>query len=250
MSEYLHNLSDWSPQLFKGVQVTLLVTIVSTALAIVAGLLIAIVRIWAAERGGPFRILGFVLRAYVETLRGLPIIVTLFIIYFGLPTVGLTLSTNALMAGILGLSLALAAYLAEVFRAAILSVEAGQMEAALSFGMKRSDAYMRIVIPQALVVAVPTLGGYFISTLKDSSLLGFISVVELMRTAIDLVSVTFLAFQIYLTIGAIYLILSLVASWVVGYIEKRLRPLEKAYTGGAAGDRGIPELAGARAEHA
>ncbi|MEA2247698.1 MAG: polar amino acid transport system permease protein [Solirubrobacteraceae bacterium] len=245
MSDYLHNLWDWSPQLLHGVQVTLLVTIVSTALAIVAGLLIAIARIWASERGGAARILGFALRAYVETLRGLPIIVTLFIIYFGLPTVGLTIASNALIAGILGLSLALAAYLAEVFRAAILSVESGQMEAALSFGMKRSDAYMRIVIPQALVVAVPTLGGYFISTLKDSSLLGFISVVELMRTAIDLVSVTFLAFQIYLTIGAIYLVLSLVASWVVAHIEQRLRPLEKAYTGGAVGDRGMPELAGA-----
>lgn len=246
MGSYFQNLVDWAPQLFKGVQVTLLVTIVSTALAILAGLLIAIARIWASERGGPFRIIGFVLRAYVETLRGLPIIVTLFIIYFGLPTVGLTLSSNALIAGIIGLSLALAAYLAEVFRAAILSVESGQMEAAIAYGMKRSDAYLRIVIPQALVVAVPTLGGYFISTLKDSSLLGFISVVELMRTAIDLVSVTFLAFQIYLTIGAVYLVLSLVASWVVAHIERRLRPLEKAYTGGAVGEGGLTDIAGAR----
>jgi len=245
MSKYLHNLSDWSPQLLHGVEVTLVVTIVSTAIAMGAGLLIAIARIWAMERGGPFRILGFLLRAYVETLRGLPIIVTLFIIYFGLPTVGLTVSTNALVAGIFGLSLSLAAYMSEVFRAAIQSVEAGQMEAALAFGMKRTDAYRRIVIPQALVVAVPTLGGYFISTLKDSSLLGFISVVELMRTAIDLVSVTFLAFQIYLTIGAIYLALSLAASWVVARIERRLRPLESAYTGGAARDMAIPELAGA-----
>lgn len=245
MSDYLHNLSDWSPQLLHGVEVTLLVTIVSTAVAMAAGLLVAIGRIWAMERGGPYRILGFCLRAYVETLRGLPIIVTLFIIYFGLPTVGLTVSTNALVAGIFGLSLSLAAYLSEVFRAAILSVESGQMEAAVSFGMKRSTGYARIVLPQALVVAVPTLGGYFISTLKDSSLLGFISVVELMRTAIDLVSVTFLAFQIYLTVGAIYLVLSLAASWVVARIERRLRPLEKAYTGGVARDMAVPELAAA-----
>ena len=183
------------------------------------------------QGGGVQRAIRLILRAYVETLRGLPLIVTLFLIYFGLPSVGVTVS-DPLVAGILGLTLCMGAYQSEVFRAAILAIDKGQMEAALAFGMSGYRAYRHIVLPQALLVAVPTLGGYFIGLLKDTSLLSFISVTELMQTANNLVAATFRAFEIYLMVGLIYLALSFGSAWLVSIVERRLRPLETVLTGG------------------
>lgn len=224
---YVQDFIQWAPIFGRGVAITLLVSFTSMAFALVLGLLIAIGRI--TEGGGLLRLLRLVLRGYVEILRGLPMIVTLFLIYFGLPVIGIVIA-DPLVAGILGLSMALGAYLSEVFRAAILAIDKGQMEAALAFGMSPYRAYRHVVLPQALLVAVPTLGGYFIGLLKDSSLLSFISVTELMHAANDLVSATFRAFEIYLMVGAIYLVLSFTAAWLVAQLEKRLRPLERIYT--------------------
>lgn len=236
MNEYVQDFIQWAPLFGHGVAITLLVSVSSMAFALVLGLLIAIGRI--TEGGGLARALRLVLRGYVEVLRGLPMIVTLFLIYFGLPSIGIVIA-DPLVAGILGLSLALGAYLSEVFRAAILAIDKGQMEAALAFGMSRYKAYRHVVLPQALLVAVPTLGGYFIGLLKDSSLLSFISVTELMHTANDLVSITFRAFEIYLMVGAIYLVLSFSAAWLVAQLEKRLRPLDRIYARGRRANLGL-----------
>jgi His/Glu/Gln/Arg/opine family amino acid ABC transporter permease subunit len=229
MNQYFQDAIQWAPQFGHGLLITIQVSISAMFLSMILGLLIAIGRI--TEGGGLVHLLRLVLRAYVEILRGMPLIVTLFLIYFGLPLVGIRIS-DPLIAGVLGLTLALGAYLSEVFRAAILAIDKGQMEAATAFGMSRYRAYRHVVLPQALVVAVPTLGGYFIGLLKDSSLLSFISVTELLSTANELVSITFRAFEIYLMVAAIYLVLSFIAAWLVALVEKRLRPLEIAYKGG------------------
>ena len=234
LSQYLNDLHTWAPALIAGIQATLLITFASMALSMVIGLLVSIARL--AKPGPWYRPVHWLLRAYVETLRGVPMIVTLFILFFGLPAIGFTISKNPLVVGIAGLSVCLGAYMSEVFRAAILSVDPGQMEAAQSLGMGKTKAYQRIVLPQAFLVAVPTLGSYFIALLKDTSLLGFISITELFRTGIELVSITFRAFEIYFTIGGIYLVLSLIAAWAVGKIELRLRPLEVAVAGGPPRD--------------
>lgn len=232
MDGYLSDLRDWYPLFLQGLMATVGVSIVTMALGTALGFLLALLR--NLPTTGLLRILPGLIRCYVDLFRGLPIIVTLFIIYFGLPAVGLEISSNPLVAGTVGLTLTLSAYLCEVFRAALAAVDPGQMEAARALGMSLPQAYRRIVTPQALLVAVPTLGGYFISLLKDTSLLGFISVTELMRSAVMLVSDSFKPFEIYMTVGAIYLGLSLIASLVVSRIEMRLRPLEKAYTGSEA----------------
>jgi His/Glu/Gln/Arg/opine family amino acid ABC transporter permease subunit len=229
MSGYFSDLRDWYPLFLQGAVTTVGVSIATMVLGTALGLLLALLRLLPCK--GLLRIVPWVIRAYVDLFRGLPVIVTLFIIYFGLPTVGLEISSNAIIAGTVGLTLTLSAYLTEVFRAAIAAVDPGQMEAARAMGMSLPAAYRRIVVPQALLVAVPTLGGYFIGLLKDSSLLGFISVSELMRSAVMLVSESFKPFEIYMTVGAIYLALSLLSSWLVSLLEQRLRPLEKAFTG-------------------
>src|SRR5262249_51828472 len=101
--------------------------------------------------------------------------------------------------------------------------------AARSLGMSDGQALFRIVLPQAMRVAVPTLGGYFIGLLKDSSIVGFIAVVDLLRSGYEIVSETFLAFQVYITVGAMYLIISLVAAQGVRWVERRLLPRQRDY---------------------
>jgi His/Glu/Gln/Arg/opine family amino acid ABC transporter permease subunit len=170
------------------------------------------------------RVVHAFLRVYVDVMRGIPLVVLLFILFYALPSIDITISRDPLVIGILGFTLNVTAYLSEVWRAALRSIDPGQYEAALSLGMSPRKSYQRIVLPQAALTATPTLGGYLISTLKDSSLLGFVSVMDLMRTGILLVSTTFKAFQIYFTIGILYLLLSLIASFLVIRVERGLTP--------------------------
>jgi ABC-type amino acid transport system permease subunit len=144
------------------------------------------------------------------------------VIYFTLPEIGITLP--GFWAGILGLSLNLGAYMSEVFRAAILSVDAGQRAAGLSIGMSRLMIYRRIVLPQAFRIAIPTIGGYFISLLKDSSLVSFIAVNELLRHGTIVIANTFRSMEIYMMVAMIYFAMSFVASRVVRRIERQLTP--------------------------
>jgi polar amino acid transport system permease protein len=217
-------LQDWGPRLLAGASITVFVTIVTMALGTTWGLVLALLRI------ARIPVLYQLIVVYVEILRGLPTIVVLFIVFFGLPSAGINLSDNAIVIGIFGLTLSLGAYLSEVFRAAILAVDPGQMEAAISIGMSRSQAYRKVVLPQAFVIAVPTLGSFGIGLLKDTSLLAFISVGELLRVGNDIVAATFLSFHVYFFVGLMYVILSLIASRIVLIVERRLRPLEKRYT--------------------
>ena len=149
------------PFLLEGAVVTLELSFVSMACALVVGLLAAMGRLSGR------RWLEWPLLAYVEIWRDVPLIVQLMVIYFTLPEIGVVLP--GFWAGVVGLSLNLGAYMSEVFRAAILSVDPGQSAAGLSIGMSRAMVYRRVVLPQALRIAVPTIGGYFISLLKDSS---------------------------------------------------------------------------------
>ncbi|MDC0714555.1 ABC transporter substrate-binding protein/permease [Stigmatella sp. ncwal1] len=152
--------------------VTLLVSVGAMALAVPLGLLLALVRLY-----GP-RWLGGLATAYVELLRGTPVLLQLYVLYFGLAGV---LRLDALSAAILGLGLNYAAYEAEVYRAGVLAVPRGQMEAALALGMTTPLALRRVVVPQAFRVALPGVTNDFIALLKDSSLVSVISVVELTK---------------------------------------------------------------------
>jgi His/Glu/Gln/Arg/opine family amino acid ABC transporter permease subunit len=204
------------PYLLQGAVVTLELSVLSMALGIVLGLVIALGRMsgrWWLE---------WPLRAYVEIWRDVPLIVQLLVIYFTLPTIGIVLP--GFWAGILGLSLNMGAYLSEVFRAAIQSIDPGQREAGLSIGMSRTMIYSRVILPQALRIAIPTVGGYFISLLKDSSLVSFIAVNELLRHGSILINNTFRSMEIYLMVAIIYFIMSFVASRLVLRVEHVLTP--------------------------
>ena len=210
------------PYLLQGAVVTLQLSILSMTLGIVLGLMIALGRL--SNRWW----LDWPLRAFVEVWRDVPLIVQLLVIYFTLPQLDIRLP--GFWAGILGLSLNMGAYLSEVFRAAILSVDSGQREAGVSIGMSNTMIYIRVILPQALRIAIPTVGGYFISLLKDSSLVSFIAVNELLRHGSILINNTFLSMEVYMMVAIIYFIMSFVASRLVVWVERALTPKHQRMT--------------------
>lgn len=204
------------PFLLQGAVVTLQLSIVSMFFAIAIGLLCALGR----TSGNP--IVAGIGSVYVEVMRDVPLLVVLLVIYFTLPSIGISLP--GFWAGVLGLSLNVGAYLSEVFRAALGAVDKGEKEAGLSLGMSRFAVFRRITLPQAMRVAIPTVGGFFISLLKDSSLVSFIAVSELMRQGTILISNTFRSMEIYMMVAMIYFVMSFVASRIVKRVEHALTP--------------------------
>ncbi|MCA1444164.1 amino acid ABC transporter permease [Ensifer sp. IC4062] len=209
-------LPKYLPFLLEGALVTLQISVLSMTGALIIGMGVALGRLSGIQP------VNWTLAAYVEIWRNVPLIVQLMVIYFTLPEIGIRLP--GFWAGTLGLSLNLGAYLSEVFRSAIISIDAGQREAGKSIGMSQIMTYRRIILPQALRIAVPTVGGYFIALLKDSSLVSFIAVNELLRNGTILIANTFQTMQIYMMVAMIYFALSFIASRVVHSIERALTP--------------------------
>jgi His/Glu/Gln/Arg/opine family amino acid ABC transporter permease subunit len=217
MVEYFTvTVPKYLPFLLSGAVVTLELSIISMLLSLVLGLLVALGRL------SGLRVLDWILRAYVEIWRDVPLIVQLLVLYFTLPEIGISLP--AFLAGIIGLSLNLGAYLSEVFRAAITAIEKGQRDAAISIGMSRSLMYRRVVLPQAFLIAVPTIGGYFISLLKDCSLVSFIAVNELLRHGTIIISQTFRTMEVYFMVAIIYFLMSFIAARAMRRLEWYLTP--------------------------
>jgi polar amino acid transport system permease protein len=204
---------DILPYLFEGALSTIKLTILAMALALTIGLVVALLRL---SRSRSLRLLA---GASVELIRGTPLLVQLFIIYYGLPQYGIRL--DAFTAGVLGLSINYGAYLAEVYRAGILSIDRGQWEAGESIGLSRYALMRYIILPQAIRIVLPPIGNYFISMLKDSALVATISVIELMRAAQLRVAVTFRAMDIYLLVALLYFVMSYPVSLFVRYLERR-----------------------------
>lgn len=204
------------PFLLQGALVTLQLSLGSMVLGILVGLLCAL------GRTSGNAVLSGIVAVYVEIIRNVPLLVLLLVIFFTLPQIGISLP--GFWAGVVGLSLNVGAYLSEVFRAALGSVDKGEKEAALSMGMSRATVFRRVTFPQAMRIAVPTVGGYFIALLKDSSLVSFIAVSELMRQGTILISNTFRSMEIYFMVAIIYFIMSFVAARIVRQIERALTP--------------------------
>lgn len=208
-------ISDWMPRLLHGLRFTLEITFGAFILAVVLGLLIALMRLNSR------RLVTYVpATAYVEILRGTPLILQLFFAYFALPSAGIALSPLA--AGIIGLGLNTSAYLSEVFRGAIVNVDRGQWEAAEALGMSWPTMMRNAILPQAFRSAVPPTGNYAVSLFKDSALASTVSVSELLFTGQVIGSETFQYMQIYLVIAVLYFIVSYPTSLAIRRLERRL----------------------------
>jgi His/Glu/Gln/Arg/opine family amino acid ABC transporter permease subunit len=197
-------IAEWMPQLLEAALATLQIMSLSFLLATTLGLPLALARL--SRRGR-------LARYYIEVVRGMPSLTLLFLIYFGLPAVGIAL--HAFQAAVLGLGIHGAAYLAEVYRAGIQAIHPGQREAAQMIGMRERQVLRHVVLPQALRVVLPPMGNYAIALLKDTSVASLISAPELMLRARDLSSEYFMPMQIYLVVGAMYLCMAYPLSCLV-----------------------------------
>lgn len=208
-------LHTFIPTLLRGAGVTVLISVTSMALAVVLGLLLSLVRLYGRPP------LSSLAMAYIEVYRGTPLLIQLYILYYGLPNVGISLSP--LVAAFLGLGMNYAAYEAELYRAGISAVPKGQMEAALSLGMPRSLAVRRILMPQAMRIALPGMTNDFIALFKDSSLVSIIAMVELTKTYSILAATTLRFFELGLIVGLLYFVMSYPLSLLARRLEERLK---------------------------
>jgi polar amino acid transport system permease protein/polar amino acid transport system substrate-binding protein len=208
-------LHTFLPLLLKGAGVTVLLSVVSMALAVVLGLGIAFTRLY-----GP-SVLRSAATVYVEVYRGTPLLIQLFILYYGLPNVGVTLSPFA--AAIIGLGMNYAAYEAEVYRAGLEAVPRGQTEAALSLGMPRPLALRRVIFPQAFRISLPAVTNDFIALFKDSSIVSVIAMVELTKTYGILAATTLRYFELGLVVAVLYFGMSYPLSLLAKRLERKLK---------------------------
>lgn len=209
----MENVSLYLPVLMEGVKGTLIVTVGSLALSTALGL------VWALMRASGIRWLATLSEWIINILRGIPIIVMLFYIYFVMPDIGLSLT--AMQAGIIGLGLAYSAYQSENFRAGIEAVDHGQVEAAMAMGMKWPTAMRRVILPQALRMTLPPYGNTMIMMLKDSSQASTITVAELAMQGKLLALSTFDNTTVFTLVAIIYLIMCLPLILLVKHLEKR-----------------------------
>ena len=217
---------DALPALLRGAGTTIQLTAFAIFFGFIGGTLLGTARL---SKFWPVRLLT---RAYVEFFRGTPLLVQIFWIYFGFPalfkSVGLDFTFDRWAAGVLALSLNSAAYIAEIVRGGIQSIDRGQWEAASSMGLNSLQTLRYIVLPQALRRMIPPLGNEFTTLLKDTSLVAVISLEELFRRGQLTVATNFRAFEIYTAVGLIYLALNLFFSQGFTLLERWTDPSEKS----------------------
>jgi polar amino acid transport system permease protein len=213
MIEFFHDSAEYLPILMQGAKLTILVALGSLLLSTVLGLM------WALMRVSGIKFLVRFSGIMINLLRGIPIIVLLFYIYFVMPDVGVTLT--AVQAAIIGLGIAYSAYQAENFRAGIEAIDRGQIEAAMSMGMSWSLTMRRVVLPQAVKIVLPPYGNIMIMMLKDSSQASTITVAELALQGKLIAVSTFKNATVFTLVAIMYLVMCVPLILFVRHLEKR-----------------------------
>ncbi|BDD88437.1 amino acid ABC transporter permease [Desulfofustis limnaeus] len=206
---------DSVPILLTGIRLTIIITIVGLFFGFIFGATAGLLKL---SRNVFLRKLA---GAYIESIRGTPLMVQVMFLYFGLP-MAIGIRIPPLTAGIVTIALNSGAYIAEIVRGAVQSINPGQMEAARSIGLTRFQAMRYVVWPQALKRMIPPLGNQFIISLKDTSLLVVIGVGELTRTGQEIISVNFRAFEVWLTVAIMYLVLTMTISKILSVVEEKV----------------------------
>ncbi|KQL52699.1 ABC transporter permease [Heyndrickxia shackletonii] len=206
-------LAESLPPLLTATLMTIVLAVVSMLIALVLGFFTALARI------SKIKVLKAIASIYVSIFRGTPLLVQIFVIYYGLPQIGIQL--EPIPSGILALSLNAGAYLSESFRAALISVDRGQHEAAVSLGMTYGQMMRRIIIPQSIRIAIPTMSNTYIILIKDTSLVSVITVTELLQMSSLIIAKTFEPLTIYLIAAAIYWVVITIFTVLLDRLEKR-----------------------------
>jgi polar amino acid transport system permease protein len=210
---FLDRSAEFLPILLQGAGLTIVVTVGSLLFSTLLGL------VWAMMRVSGIPVLSWIAKSVVNVIRGIPIIVQLFYIYFVLPDFGVTFT--ALQASIIGLGIAYSAYQAENFRAGIEAIDKGQIEAAQSIGMGWAMTMRRVILPQAVKIVLPPYGNIMVMMLKDSSQASTITVAELALQGRLIASSTFQNSTVFTLVALFYLTMSIPLILLVGYLERR-----------------------------
>jgi polar amino acid transport system permease protein len=196
-----------------------LITVEVTAGAIVLGCLFGLV-VGLGRLDPRRRVVYGLCSAYVSAVRGTPLLVQLFIWFFGLPHFGLNLP--AFFCGVVGMGMYSGAYVSEIVRGAIQSVDRGQMEAARSIGMPYRTAMLHIIVPQAVIRMIPPLGNEFIALIKNSSLVSLLTITDLMHEGQKIISTSYRSLEVYLAIALVYFVLTNLTGLALRTVERRL----------------------------
>ncbi|BCQ52635.1 ABC transporter permease [Burkholderia gladioli pv. gladioli] len=207
-------LVDSLPVLAQGAVLTVKFAVLSMVFGLVLAVVLALMGI------ARNRVLNAIARVYVSLMRGTPLLVQIFVIYYGLPSLGISLDPTP--AGVIALSANVAAYMSESMRGAILGIESGQWLASYSLGLSWGQTLRYVIGPQALRIAVPSLSNSLISLIKDTSLVSVITVTELLRSAQEIIASTYQPLPLYLAAAAVYWVLCQVLEWVQRWWERRL----------------------------
>lgn len=201
------------PYLLQGSIMTIELTAITLVVGTILGVILALMKISGSK------ILYYIATLYTWVFRGTPLILQLFFFYYALPAMGVTL--DAFPAAVIGLSLNCGAYMAEIIRGGVLSIDKGQFEASKALGYTYFQTMAKIVLPQTIRVILPPVGNEFISMIKDTSLVSTIAMNELMRTATQITSATFRYGEILFTAAVLYLLMTTVFTSVFSRLEKR-----------------------------
>ena len=213
---FIEILTNSFPVLMQGLRMTLIISISSILFAMVIGLVVSLMRLSGVK------VLDLISKTYVDIIRGTPLIIQAFFLYFGVPDL-LNLRIDNLTAGIIIMSLNAGAYMSEVFRGGILSVPYGQTEAARSLGLSNAKTMRKVIIPQAVKNMVPAFVNQMIISLKDTSLLSVIGLGELTQRGQIVVAATYNSFEIYFIIGVMYFVLIKLISLFGDFVERKLK---------------------------
>jgi His/Glu/Gln/Arg/opine family amino acid ABC transporter permease subunit len=213
-------MTEVSPLLMRGVGITVQTTIVALIIAIILGLIACL----AGMSGTP--ILRLLAKGYIWAIRGTPLLVQTFFVYFGIPqliqSLGFNFRLSPFAAGIITLSLNAGAYIAEIFRGGIEAIDHGQMEAARSLGLSHYRAMFRIILPQAVRISIPSFVNQFIISLKDTSIISIISLAEIVYQARIYIGRTMQSFATWTIVGLFYLVIITVLSRISTHVERKL----------------------------
>lgn len=204
----------WGP-LLKGLVVTVQISLWATALALAIGLVVCLLRLSGSYSGRYLAI------CYIETIRNTPLLVQLYVFYFILAPI---LGVPRFWTGVLALTAFEGAFVAEIMRAGIQSIGRGQWDAAAAVGLTRAQSYRLVVLPQAIRLMLPPLAGVLVSLVKHSAIVSVIAVFDLTNEARNIISDTFMSFEIWFTVAAIYLAITVSLSAGIGVLERRLAP--------------------------
>lgn len=213
--ETVNIILDALPTLLKGMGVTIEVTVISLIIAMVIGLVLGVFSITKS------RVLRTISTAFVDIIRGTPLLVQILFIYFGLPSV-IDINLTAFAAGVIAITVNAAAYLIEIFRAGINSIDKGQMEAGRTIGFSYSETMRLIILPQAIRRMIPAFVNQFIVSIKDTSLLSAIGVAELTLSGQSIYAANFRAFEILFAVGVLYFIIIYSLTLFSRWLERRL----------------------------